>query len=193
LDLDGPVVRLHDALGDGKAEPATLCAAKLQCTHVFTFYKFLKYVRQLLPGYTWPIVGNTQRNTARPRNRIQNHFRFGRRVNDSIPHHIADGLLRQSGVGAHQRKIGRQVDFDRLLRSTPARGVDDAFGHFPEIYPIAAQLQSSRIDAGDGKKIADHFVEIFSLSLDLSEQILLRSSIELVAIVDEARGRPEDR
>ena len=106
---------------------------------------------------------------------------LGRRMNNRICNDIADRLFSQGGIRLHQRKVGGQADFDGLLCAMPPRGADHAFGHLPQVEPVAPQFQRAGIDAGNRQKIADHFIEILGLLLDLAEQVFLRRRIELVA------------
>ena len=62
-----------------------------------------------------PVVGDAQRDAVRRRRRASTTTRVsGRRMHDRIADDIADRLLDQRGVGAHQRQIGGQVDLDAL-------------------------------------------------------------------------------
>ena len=73
---------------------------------------------------------------------------------------VSDRLLDQGGVGLHQRQVLRQPNVDALARAVPSRRIHHALGDFPQVDPVAPQLQRTRIDAGDRQKIADHLVEI---------------------------------
>ena len=158
-----------------------------------TFDEFFENMRQVIRWDAGPVVGDVQRDAARHDTGAQQNACFRRCVHDRIGNHIADGLFGQSGICPHQRKIGRQIDLDVLPRAMPPRRADHAFGHFPQVDPVAAQFQCAGINAGDRQKIAHHFVEVFGFLLDLTEQIFFRRRIELVAIVDQAGGRTEDR
>ena len=124
---------------------------------------------------------------------IDHDVRLGRRMHDGVGDDISDRLLDQRCIGPHQRQIVRQIDLDALARAVPPRRTDHALGDFSQVDPVPPQFQRARIDAGDRQKIADHFVEVFGLLLDLAEQILFRRRVELVAVVDQAGGRAEDR
>ena len=110
-------MRLHDALGDGKAETGALAAVRARCLHRVAFDELVEDVRQSVRRNAGTVVGHAQRDGIRRVAGIDHDARLGRRVDDRIGDDVADRLLDQGGVGAHQRQIGRQLDLDALLRA----------------------------------------------------------------------------
>jgi len=114
-------------------------------------------------------------------------------VRRRIVNDVAECLLKQAGIGAHQWQIGSQFRLKGLIRAaTPCRA-DDALSDLAQINPVEPQLERTFLDSGDGEQVADHLVEALCLALDVAEQIVSGGGIELAAVLHEAGGRAENR
>ena len=187
-------MRLHDALGDGETEARCLRRRRRLTSSRFARTNFSK------------MRGRTSAGMPGPSSVTRNAIAFGvdrrRRSQRAFPAAYATIALpitlpiACSTSVASARTSGRSAGKSTssgLCCAAPARGADHAFDDLAQIDPVAPQFQRAGIDPRDGQQIAHHVVEPFGLVLDLAEQVLLRRGVELVAVVDQAGGRAENR
>src|SRR5262249_15730201 len=115
FDFNLSAMRLHDALGDGEPETGALTAIRTGSARVGTSDKLLEYVRHVICRDTGAIVAHAQLNSRWCDIGVQLNLSLWWGVQDCITNDIANRLLSQRRVGAHERKIGWQTNLDVLL------------------------------------------------------------------------------
>ncbi len=107
-------------------------------------------------------------------------MRFRSRMGHGIADHIAECLLDELGVRPYQRQLIGQTHFDDLHGTPAAGGAGGPLRQLAQVGPVAPHFQRAGIDARHGEKIAHHIVEALGLVLDLIQQLLAGTRLELV-------------
>ena len=192
---DAPAVRLDDAFADGESQTAAGTrevrrlpprAARRRLS------RLAEELRQLLGGDAAPVVDHREFDVQILRFGAQRNARGRRCVRGGVVEQIAQHLDDAPAVGAHDRQIGLDVDFENLTTAGAEERAAGPVDQVRHLYRLGADRQHAAIDPRHIQQIADHRAHVVGLVDDDPQELIFLARIEIAVGVEDGAGRAAD-